>query len=186
MSLRAFKHKTHFSYRPQYKIWLSSNQPINADPDDDAVWGRIRVIEFPNSHLGKEDKSLKTSMRAPENLEGVLAWAIKGAIKWHELGKSGLPELESSAKAKNVQRSELDSVQAWLDECCTVWKLDEKFKPETHRSSNGDLYPSYRLWCEKNGIEPKKQKALTQALAKKGFERYREKKDRGIEGFTID
>jgi putative DNA primase/helicase len=54
-----FKHKDFFSYRPRYSIWLTSNWPVNGDVDDDALWGRLRVIEFPNSFLGKEDKSLK-------------------------------------------------------------------------------------------------------------------------------
>ena len=173
----AFKHKTHFGYRPQFKIWLSSNQPVNADPDDDAVWGRLRIIEFPHSHLGKEDKEMKARMLEPKNLEGILAWAIEGAIKWYQLGSSGLPELESSEKSKKTQRSELDNVQAWIDERC---KIDPN-----ERSTNSEIYSSYRLWCESNGVEPKKQKSLTQALANKGFNRYRTENERGIEGFKV-
>lgn len=114
----AFKHKTHFEYKPQFKIWLSSNHPVNADPDDDAVWGRVRVIEFPHSHLGNEDKSLKQRMHSTGNLEAVLAWAIRGAMEWYKLGDKGLPELPSNAAIKQAQRNDLDSVQMWLDECC--------------------------------------------------------------------
>ena len=31
-----------------------SNHPVNGDPEDDALWARVRVIEFPNSFLGME------------------------------------------------------------------------------------------------------------------------------------
>ena len=114
----AFKHHTHFSYRPEFKIWLSSNQPVNADPDDDAVWGRLRVVEFNQSYLGKEDKGLKERMKSPAVLRGVLAWAVAGALQWFTLGECGLPELESSARLKATHRAELDNVGAWLEECC--------------------------------------------------------------------
>ena len=177
----AFKHRSHFNYKPQFKIWLSSNQPINADPDDDATWGRIRVVEFGKSNLGKEDKSLKHRMKSPEALEGVLAWVIEGSMKWYELGSVGLPELESSHNLKSKQRSELDNVQAWINECCTVGR--DLFV------SNTLLYTSYEKWCRDNGVEPKKQNSLSKSLVRKGFTSKSAKVDgkvvRGFAGFQL-
>lgn len=173
----AFKHQTHFGYRPQYKIWLSSNQPINADPDDDAVWGRLRVVEFPHSHLGSEDKTLKQRMKSSAMLEGLLSWAVEGAKQWYHLGSRGLPELEHSAHIKIQQRAELDHVQAWLEECCDVGN--------DYTAPSKEIYPSYRLWCEINGVEAKKQKALALSLQHKGFLSYRTNKQRGITGLRI-
>jgi len=152
----AFKHHTSFSFRPTFKIFLSSNQPINADPDDDAVWGRVRVVEFPCSHLGREDKSLKERMRSPSMLEGVLAWAVRGAVQWYAMGSAGLPEPESCARLKRQQRGELDHVGAWIDECC---QLDSQCF-----TAGSALYGSYAAWCRDNGVEPKKQKAFAAAL----------------------
>lgn len=158
----AFKHKSHFNYRPQYKIWLSSNQPVNADPDDDAVWGRLRLIHFPHSHLGNENKLLKERMRKSETLEGVLAWAVQGAVKWYGLGSKGLPELESSIRLKKEHRDALDNVGMWLEECCL--KGGDGF------TANSTLYLSYEKWCIENGVEQKKQKGFSQALIRKGYE----------------
>lgn len=173
----AFKHRSHFSYRPQFKIWLSSNQPVNADPNDDAVWGRLRIIEFPYSYLGQEDKSLKATMKSPTVLEGVLAWAVQGAMRWYQLGTGGLRELDCSIRIKAEQRAELDTVQAWLEECCVLG--------EQYFTANGALYPSYRLWCEVNGVEPKKQKGLTQSLERKGLRKHRTERARGMLGLKI-
>lgn len=159
----AFKRKDPFTYRPKYKIWLASNHPINADPDDDAVWGRIRVVEFPHSNLGKEDKALKERMKSPAMLESILCWAVEGAIKWYQLGNRGLKELDSAMVTKQRQRNELDSIQAWLDEYC---KIDDP----THFASNSAIRGSYEQWCKENGIEPKRSKGLTQSLVKKGFD----------------
>lgn len=155
----AFKHQTHFNYKPQYKIWLSSNQPVNADPDDDAVWGRLRVIEFAKSHLGQEDKTLKGKMSAKEVLEGVLAWTVAGAMRWYKLGSAGLPELEVSAQIKAQHRSELDNVATWINDCCA----------EGDYTISTTLFQSYEGWCKDNGVTAKQQKGLTQALRRKGY-----------------
>lgn len=172
----AFKHKTPFFYRPRYKIWLSSNQPVNADPDDDAVWGRIRVVEFLHSYLGKEDKGLKYDMRSPAILEGVLAWAVEGAMKWFALGRQGLPELERGKRLKAGQRAELDNVQAWLDETCTAADTFTAY---------ASLYLSYQEWCKNRGVEPKKQKGFSQSLLAKGYQNKLAKLDgKMIRGFT--
>lgn len=157
----AFKHRDHFSYRPSFKIWLSSNQPVNADPDDDAVWGRIRVIEFPHSQLGKEDKSLKQRMRADEMLKGVLAWSVAGSVAWYQLGQKGLPEIDQSRLVKDSHRNELDAIQSFIDECCVIGSA--------YFIAQDRLYPVYEQWCKNSGIEPKKSKGLTQSLKKKGF-----------------
>lgn len=159
----AFKRRDHFSYRPQYKMWLVSNHPVNADVDDDALWGRVNVIEFPNSFIGKEDTSLKLRMQQPEALRGVLAWAVEGAIKWYALGPKGLrPQTPAVVRDTTKRhRAEMDYVQAWLDECCEIspasWTANER------------IYQSYHDWCIGNGVEMKKVRSFILSLKGKGF-----------------
>jgi len=179
----SFKHKTHFSYRPQFKIWLCSNEPVNADPDDDAVWYRIRVIEFPNSYAGREDKRLKARLREPDNLRGVLRWAIEGAQKWYALEKRGLQTPAEIQDATQNAREGVDVLGQFLAEC--VRQTDEQGEPlsdELDRVANDVLYPRYKAWCDENGHKPKGQTGLTRSLKAKGIragERYKKtfKKD---------
>jgi len=173
----AFKHRDHFTYTPQFKIWLSSNHPVNADPDDDAVWGRIRVVQFPNSYLGKEDKGLKMEMQSDEMMEAILVWAVTGAQRWYSLGKSGLPEMSSGEQVKQQQREDLDTIQMWIDDCCKVHDMpagitidyEEWCKANGKWFSSSTLYQSYSAWCIENGVESKKHKGFTQTLVRKGF-----------------
>lgn len=155
----AHKHKDFFGYRPQYKIWLSSNEQVNADPDDDAVWSRIKIIEFPNSHLGNEDKQLKARLRSDEALAGLLAWAVAGAARWYSMLPKGLPELPSSAATKAAHRELVDNVGAWLSENTTTGDY----------STVAALYGDYSTWCDGNGVAPKQQKSFTIALQRKGY-----------------
>jgi len=178
----AFKHHTHFGYRPQFKIWLSSNQPVNADPDDDAVWGRLRLVHFPHSHLGREDKRLKQMMRSPAVLEGVLAWAVQGAVRWYALGSQGLTEPAGSIALKAEQRGALDTVGAWIEECCTPGSQ--------HFSPFAKLYGSYNDWAKVNGVEPKRQKSFSASLQHKGYQSDRAtvqgKTQRGFYGLQVN
>jgi len=157
----AFKNHDMFDYKPHYKIWLSSNHPVKGDVDDDAFWNRVRVIEFPNSFVGKENKSLKQSLTSSQNLEGALAWCVAGAVKWYK-SKSGLVTPWTVAQATQKQRDDLDHVGQWLGECCK--SINGNFV------TNDTLIKSYSEWCELNGHTPKKAVGLSRALNSKGFE----------------
>lgn len=158
----AFKGKTHFNYTPQFKIWLTSNHSPKADVDDDAIWkSRLKLIEFPNSFLGQEDKGLKDMlMNDPAYQEALLAWAAEGAFKWYH-SPNGLVVPDEVRAATEKARTELDNIQQWLDECT-------ESKPET-RTPNSKLYQSYETWCDDNGVSPKKKRAFGRAMKAKGY-----------------
>lgn len=168
----AHKYRDFFSYRPQFKVWLSSNWPVNTDVDDEAAWGRFRVIEFPNSHLGREDKLLKERMLRHGNLEGVLAWAIEGAQRWYQR-PNGLEAPDCVMVATRSARASLDFVGKWLDECVQITRDHADFVP------NPDLHANYRKWCHDNGVRPKPKAKLTQALKAKGLDAGKSKRFEG-------
>lgn len=155
-----YKYLTHFSYRPTFKIWLVSNNDVDADPHDTAVWGRIIRFAFPHSWLGHEDKTLKERLKRPENLQGVLAWAVAGARQWYASGGLQVPTVLQTAL--DTVRAELDTVQEWLD-LCTV-QTDGAF--EAHRM----LYEHYRDWCKDNGQTPCGGSEFGRVLSRKGYD----------------
>lgn len=178
-----FKHRDFFSYRPQFKVWMMSNHTVNGDPEDDALWGRVRVIEFPNSFLGREDKSKKARLKDPEALQGVLYWAVQGAIKWYALGPAGLTTPKAIASITQAQRNELDYVQQWLEECC-----DDD--PDGWQS-NEAVSISYTAWCKNNNVQYiKGPQALSHSLKAKGYQIGQQRKvagknKKGVEGLYI-
>lgn len=178
-----FKHQTHFSYRPQFKIWLVSNHPLNVDVDDDAAWYRVKVIDFPNGHSEHEDKVLKPRLRGAANLRGVLRWAVEGAAAWYASMPAGLVTPEPIKAATRSQRDALDFVQTWLDECCDTTK-------QGAWSGNDRVYGSYSQWCKQNGVAAKAQRGLSNALKLKGFavgerETVGNTRFRGVRGLRI-
>lgn len=158
----AFKYGKPFSYKPIYTVWLSSNHEINADPEDEALWGRLRAINFPNSRLGKEDKTLKRRMLEAENLEFVLAWLVEGAYQWYKLEGRGLQKPEIVRQHTEQQRNAQDSIAMWLEECCDL--------DPAYWTSNAKIRTNYEAWCEETGHEPKKAQGFSRSIAAHGLE----------------
>lgn len=159
----ANKYQSFFTYRPQFKIWLTSNWQPQLDPDDTAAWGRVQVVNFPKSYLKHEDKTLKGRMRSPEVLEGILAWAVEGAMKWYGLPKGGLRTPEAVEVEIKHARDLLDWVAKWLEDRIVDTGRDEDLL------FAADYYPDYKDWALERGAPVKKQSGLNKALRSKGF-----------------
>ena len=161
----AFKGKTHFSYKPAFKIWLSSNHPINTGAigaNDDALWARLRVIHFPNSYIGKEDRTLR--QRLSSHLPGILAWAVHGAMEWYKRVEDddvGMTPPKIVQDTTQAHRDENDSVQQFIDERCVVG--DELI-------AQGRLMTSeYIDWCKESNISPLGSRTFGEVMRGKGF-----------------
>jgi len=154
----AHKFKDFFDYQPQFKPWLSSNHPVNGDPDDSAMWARVLIITCPNSYIGREDKKLKARMKSPEGQRGLLAWIAEGAKRWY---KEGLRVPDQVKLATKKQRTEQDTFSEWVGDA--IEQAEGAFTPYA------ESYQNYKLWCEANGVTPKQQRQFTDAMVTRGY-----------------
>lgn len=158
----AHKYGRQFTFRPQFKIWLTSNFPIQMDADDTAGWARMQVINFPNSYLGREDKMLKATMRSEEVLRGVLKWAIEGAMKWYENPKKGLIAPAVVQEETRRARESLDWVSEWVREEIVITGGDDRLPSSVY-------YQRYKDWCDERGVSPKSVRNLNKSLRRQGY-----------------
>lgn len=149
----SFKGKDGFSFIPQWKLFLSSNFTMNADPFDNAIWARVRTIRFTKSFEGMEDRTLKERLQTSEAREGVLNWLVQGAIDWY---KNGFPEVQEIEDATMFQRLQASSVLLFIDNCCRL--------EAGTRSEGNALYSAYTNWCHSSGYKPFGRKRFTQGL----------------------
>lgn len=172
----AFKHRNFFEYTPQYKIWLAANNPVNADADDNALWTRLRVINFPNCYDGKEDTTLLDKMKG-QHRSGVLRWLIEGAIEWYKLHEAGerLPKLALIDQTTKDHRAKNDMIQMFLDE----WKAMAADDPQ-HYDIDKIPATAYKNWCEENSLKPLGAKRLRPAMERRGYT-YKNTKRNGVQ-----
>ena len=157
------KYGRQFTYRPQFKIWLTSNYTLRMRAEDTAGWSRPWIIKFPHSYAGREDKRLKERMRSPEVLEGVLAWAVEGAMRWYANPK-GLVAPEGIQREVSKARDEVDWVAHWAEEDGLINTGDAG-----DRIPNAVLARRYSDWCEERDAPVKKLPALRASLERLGF-----------------
>lgn len=151
-----------FNFRPQFKLWISTNNKPEVQGTDDAIWDRIRLIPFTQRFDGdRQDSKLPDKLRAES--EGVLAWMVEGCLEWQE---HGLGEPERVAAATKDYRTEMDTLAAFMDEHCVT---GPGFKVLAER-----LYEHYSIWCDKSGERRDPKKAFVARLTERGFTRRRE------------
>jgi putative DNA primase/helicase len=149
-----------FDFRPEFKLWLSTNHKPEIRGTDDAIWDRIRLIPFTQRFEGsKADPNLPETLRGER--AGVLAWLVEGCLEWQEHGLDA-PEAVTAATAE--YRSEMDTLAAFFEEHCVI--APNATVPAT------PLYDRYKLWCDDVREAPEKQKSFGARLKERGFESF--------------
>lgn len=105
-----FMHQETFEFRPEFKVWLSTNHKPVITGTDLGIWQRIRLIPF-NVQIpdNERDGAFKTRLRESAALSGILNWAIEGALLWQQ---EGLKPPQAVTEATQAYREEMDVLAA--------------------------------------------------------------------------
>ena len=146
-----------FDFRPEFKLWLSTNNRPVVRGTDDAIWDRIRLVPFEQRFAGgRGDPRLPEKLRG--ELTGVLAWMVRGCLEWQS---DGLGQPEKVRAATEGYRSEMDVLAAFLGDRCVV-------NPYAWARFS-DLYESYQEWCGVSGERAESKKRFGNRLKERGF-----------------
>jgi putative DNA primase/helicase len=155
-----FLFQEHFTFKPQFKVFLGSNhKPVIKDTDS-AIWERVRLVPF-TVQIPKEERDKTLDERLQAELSGILNWALHGCLTWQQLGE--LQEPEAVVDATATYRSEMDNVARFIEERCLL-------SPHV-RVKAGDLYAAYKKWCEESGEHAITLTAMGKRLDDKGIEK---------------
>lgn len=148
-------------FRPVAKFWLAVNHKPRIVETSTAIWRRVRLIPFTQTfHPG--DPTLERQLRAER--VGILAWAVRGALRWHE---RGLAAPATVSQATEAYRSEQDVLAQYIGDCCHI------APHATARASQ--LYQAYQAWCNDNGEQALSGTAFGRLMG----ERYEKQKEGG-------
>lgn len=135
------KFKEPFEYTPQFKLWLRTNEKPIVRGVSTAIWRRLKLIPF-DTPIPAEKRLNRdlVDKKLAEEAEGILNWAIQGAILWH---KNGLQDPDIVTASTNNYKSEMDVVSQFLEECT--------IQEESQRVLRSELYTSFVHWSKDNG-----------------------------------
>lgn len=127
-----------FEFNPEFKLWLATNHKPIIRGTDDGIWRRMIVIPF-NVQIPehKVDKDLKYKLQ--REASGILNWAVNGCLKWQ---REGLKTPESIQQSVKVYRSEMDVIEAFVDECLV--------RDENRMVPASQVYKLYKQWATEN------------------------------------
>jgi putative DNA primase/helicase len=147
-----------FEFPPTHKFLLLTNHRPFVKGTDDGIWRRLNFIGF-NAKIAEQDKDLafRENKLVPE-MEGVLAWMVKGCLKWQ---RDGLKPSDSVRQSLNEYRSEMDFVAQWLEE--------RSEKDPTATISRSEAYSNFREWAQAAHFPVIGNRRFVEELHSRGF-----------------
>ncbi len=147
-----------FTVRPRCAHVFSGNAFPDAMDTSDGFWRRIMVLTMTRRFDGTpEEVQDLAKMIIGAELEGVMAWAVRGAVRL--LNKSGYTIPESSKAQVAVWRQQSDPVALWLEQ-----------RTQPGGSEQGtltkELFFDYNSWCETYAFSPLNLITFSRALTR--------------------
>jgi P4 family phage/plasmid primase-like protien len=147
-----------WTFKPTHKIFLATNHKPVIRGTDHAIWRRPKLLPFTVT-IPREDWDMQLPEKLKYEWPGILAWAARGCLDWHQNGLGIPDEVES---ATQEYRNDMDILGSFLEECCVI---DPGLKV-----GSTDLYSEYKEWCSEQGISrPWTQKDVGRSLMERGF-----------------
>lgn len=135
----ANKYEKAFEFEPSCKLWLACNTKPGATDDTAAFWARVMLMPFAVSFVGREDRSLRPALaQEPVHQAAVLAWIVRGAVRYYAEGLSAPPARVRTATA--AYREDSDPLAAFLTEACEL-------RSDADVGANG-IYEQYVRWAD--------------------------------------
>lgn len=128
-----------FTFEPTHKLWIYGNYKPVVIGADEGIWRRMRLIPFVVKIPAAIKDTTFDDKLVPE-LSGILSWIVRGCLDWqHE----GLRAPKPIAEATHDYQTEMDKLQAFIDERCVV--------SANERCLFKELYASYVQYCKQLG-----------------------------------
>jgi putative DNA primase/helicase len=148
-------------FNESHKLWLDCNFLPVLRGHDRAVWRRLRTIPF-NVVIPPEEQDRSLSAKLFKEAEGILAWAVQGALEWQKYGFPPTPEVDDVGR--DWKRS-ADQIGRFIEACCTT-------VPNAQVTARA-LYAAYRKWAEEAGEKAEPEKTFSDRMQDRGCRKER-------------
>lgn len=171
------KYENMIEFPETHTLWIDANHKPVIRGQDNAIWNRLALVPFEVT-IPKSEQDQNLGTKLLEEAEGILAWAVAGAVRWHSEGLQRPPEVN---EAVATWRAESDPLTDFIEERCELgpdaWIL------------SGILWRHYEEWTESSGVDALSRTQFNARLRGLGCRPDRRKVDgkarRSIEGITF-
>lgn len=143
-----FMRREFFDFEPTHTFWLSTNYKPDIDAGDSGAWSRLKLVPFGVVFEGDDDdKRLKDKLLTES--EGILAWAVRGAVAWWNRGKPDLREPKVVTDAIKAYQKEMDWLADFIAAECEVG--------DSFEVGATAIYERYKAWITQVGKRAQSQ-----------------------------
>jgi len=157
-----YMRKDFFSFEPSHTIFMITNHKPVVNGSDEALWRRLVVIPFSQvfgiNGSSKANPDLKSELEADP--DAVLSWMINGWIEYREQGLCIPAEVRTATEA---YKADSDAVGRFIDERIYETTLGHEV--------SSDVFRSWQQWCTVNGEEPGTQRAFSEEMIMRGYQK---------------
>ncbi|MGP5103633.1 phage/plasmid primase, P4 family [Psychrobacter celer] len=142
MAARAAYSRTFVQFTPTWTVILPTNHKPIIKGDDFGIWRRIMLVPFTRNFSTDPDivKDNDRSEKLKAEYEGILAWLVRGAMSYLEIGLNPPTIVE---EARDEYKSDMDLLAEWIEECCEIGR--DKV------ATNAALWASWKQFAEVRG-----------------------------------
>jgi putative DNA primase/helicase len=159
-----------FDFFPKFKLWIVGNHKPRLDHVDEAMRRRMLLVPFlVQIPVDERDQNLMEKLK-PE-WPAIMRWCIDGCLEWQRIGLAP-PKIVTDATDEYF--ADQDLIKQWLEDCT-------KIAPPSAFTPIGQLFASWKTWCDGQNIRPESVNTLSDALVERGFTRKRV--HGGVRGF---
>lgn len=148
-----FMRQDNFTFTMSHKHLIAGNHKPRLKGGDPAMARRMVLLPFEQKFEG-EAKDAKLPEKLKSEAPGILAWAVRGAVKWHADGLAIPGRVE---EASRDYMADHDDIAMWIEECCE--------RSSYARCRSSELYASFRRWKQQRGEHEPSQTVWTEKLA---------------------
>ena len=153
-----FKYGNEFTYIPDFKLWMCTNNKPIIRGEDYGIWRRIFPFPFIRQFT-EEEKDITLPKKLEQEAPKILGWCIKGFQKYIKEGKIPTPEC---IKQERVEyKKDMDVVSQFIYKNCIM--IDNYYTPIKN------FYDSYKFWAKDEGEFAMKSSKLEEGMKRKGF-----------------
>lgn len=161
------KNKPLFTFEPTTKHIFSANRAPQRDTDDDSFWNRWLTIVFPESiPRDEQDPHLTDTLTQPDELSGVLNWALDGYDRLREQGRFTNEPLPWQNQQKWQRYG--DSFDQFFDAYMDT-------DPDA-QVPKWDAYESYKQFATENRMEVISDRKFTKEMKQQNGVSYRQRR----------
>ncbi|TVM15043.1 hypothetical protein DPQ33_16275 [Oceanidesulfovibrio indonesiensis] len=161
-------------YIPKFKILFATNRVPSVNGDDKAFQERLRIIKFPctfkhgaepdpDAKIYPMDPQLEQKLHTRENLQGILAWAVRGAVEFLASGTLTPPESVFSDTRSFMEDN--DFIGEFIRECLEVHPdAPSTNTPKEQKTQMKHIYEVFRKWSMEEKAVPENKVWSMRAL----------------------